>query len=244
MKKLSLLPVVLFIVMSCSKSDPEPNIFIDSATLDIKFDKEHQYVVMKGSETLSGTAVTWKSSDTLVGKIDNKGLFKGRKIGQTTITGQVDGKTVESKVTISPYSTLFKEPYLVFGSTAATIKANDKRTIVSDTPTSLTLSGENGTVRAAIYLFDNLKMKQVGLFFENSSAAVAEVTRFYNERYPAHGLVGTNAVFLSDDRTYGLIMSVNATLGYNVIYSPSTSGGRMPIANDLEDVYLNAMVKK
>jgi hypothetical protein len=231
MKKIYLLPILFLILSSCSKDkkdpEPEPTTFIDSATLDLKYDKQHQFIVTKGTEVLDGSTLKWSSSDTLVGKVDLKGNFKGRKIGTTTVTGTVNGKTVESKITITPYSTTFKEPYLGFGSDVATVKANETRKFITQLTSSLSFEGDNSKIRAVLYLLDaNNKMTSAGIFFENSSAMVTDVTTFFKERYPIYGSQDGVAVFFDDKNTIGIQLSANANLGFNAIYLPFLRTGR------------------
>lgn len=50
-----------------------------------------------------------------------------------------------------------------------------------------------------------------------------DVTTYFKERFPNHGLAGGNVVHLSDDRKYGIILSVNASLGFFAIYAIGNS---------------------
>ena len=235
MKRIYLLPLVL-LIFSCSKDkedSPEPTTFIDSATLELKYDKQHQFVVTKGTEVLDASTIKWNSSDTLVGKVDTKGNFKGRKIGTTTITGTINGKTVESKITITPYSSSFKEPYLGFGADISTVKSNETRKFIAELTSSLSFEGDNSKIRAVLYLLDtSKKMTSAGIFFENSSAMVTDVTTFYKERYPINGTKDGKVAFFNDENTVGVQLSVNADLGFNAIYLPYRRTGRVSIGFD------------
>ncbi len=115
MKKLVLIFAFSSIVWGCKKDDPTP-VTISDTQVALKYDQEHQFTLMRGTETVPPSEFSWKSSDEKVGTIDASGKFKGKRIGETTISGTSSGgESVSSQVTISPYSTLTKEPVLEFG---------------------------------------------------------------------------------------------------------------------------------
>ncbi len=53
MRKIYFLPLLFLIVTACSKkSDPEPDVTLDSPTLDLKYNATHQFALTKGARRL------------------------------------------------------------------------------------------------------------------------------------------------------------------------------------------------
>lgn len=220
---LFLLPVLLFV--SCSKDDPEPATTIDSATVELKYDKEHQYVLMKGTEKVDASTYTWKSSDTLVGKVDKTGKFIARKIGETTVTGTLAGKNVESKVTVTPYITSFKEPFQEFGATAGVVKTKETRKLLSETATILSYQGDNAKILSVRYLLDTGKMTAAAIIFGGSQAMADEVVTFYSERYPRNGALDEAIIFFNDEANKAIEIGFTETSDIYAVYSAFDSKG-------------------
>jgi len=220
---LFLLPVLLFV--SCSKDDPEPATTIDSATVELKYDKEHQYVLMKGTEKVDASTYTWKSSDTLVGKVDKTGKFIARKIGETTVTGTLAGKNVESKVTVTPYITSFKEPFQEFGATTAVVKTKETRKLLAETADYLAYEGESAKITSVQYELVTGKMTYAVIFFQTTQAIANEVITFYLERYPRNGETEEGAVFFNDGKDKAVELGIHPDYGLFAFYSPFDSKG-------------------
>jgi hypothetical protein len=224
MKIIYALAISIFVFTSCKKADPEPTfISMTDPILDVKYDQKNQY----GWIAKEGLPTIWKSSDEKVGTISADGRFSARKVGQTTVTLTIDGQTKESKVTVSPYMTFIIEPLVEFGSTIANVKSKEKRKLLQETDDLLVYEGENSKVKLISYYKQNGKITSALLLFENVTNTVMDVTTFFKERYPDNGLVGGNVVHLSDDRKYGITLSVNASLGFYAIYAVNNSGGRI-----------------
>jgi hypothetical protein len=244
MKRLLLLSLILF-SFSCSKEKndspkpivpPKPTVFIDSPTIDLKYNTSHQFVVTKGIEVLDPWTLKWSSSDTLVGIINKYGQFISRKIGTTIIKGTLDGDTVESKITVSPYITSFKEPYLGFGADIATIKTNETRKFITQLNNSLSFEGDNSKIRSVLYFLDaNSKMTSAGLFFEHSSTMIYDVTTFLRERYPNYGPKDYLTVFHDDNNTIEIQITISADLGFHAIYLPFVRTGKT--SSNINDTY-------
>ena len=232
MKNLFPFLIAVISLASCSKKDPEPGLIIDSPTIDLNYDKNHQFVLKKGTEDVFASTLKWRSSDEKVGTVDANGLFKGRKIGETTISGTADnGGIVESKVTIKPYVTIFTEPVTDFGSTIASVKSKEKRKMIGETADGMAFEGSLGSqTRAVMYLFTNGKLTSSLILFENSTSTVTTSSTFIKERYPDRVTDSGKVYILNDARTMAIIMSVDASLGYNALYMPYTKGGRMDAA--------------
>jgi hypothetical protein len=230
----NLLPLLLSVLIftSCSKKDPEPEIIIDAPTLDLKYDQQHQYALKKGSDDIFASTFTWKSSDDKVGTIDANGRFSARKIGVTIISGTESGTSVESKVTVSPRVTLFTEPVIEFGATKADIKSKEKRKLLQETDEGLAYEGQSGTqTRGVVYLFPGGKMSGAIMLFDNATSTATISSTFIKERYPDRETQDGKVYILNDERTMGIIMSVDADYGYMAMYLPFTPNGRIQGSN-------------
>ncbi|MBE9461846.1 Ig-like domain-containing protein [Dyadobacter subterraneus] len=232
MKKIYFLPLLFLVVTACSKkSDPEPDVTMDSPTLVLKYTDTHQFALSKGTTVVTPSTYTWKSSDTLVGKISKDGNFTARKIGKTTITATGDGKTLQSKITISPTSTLAAEPVTDWGATNTQIKAKEKRTLLSETAESIFFQGENAKISASGYVLQNGKLTSSALLLTTTQAVATEAVTFYQERYPDYGTLDSSIVFINDARTFGVLLGIDADLGLYAIYSPYDPNGRLTTAS-------------
>jgi hypothetical protein len=231
MKKLLLALISIAVLFACSKSkdkDPEPIVSIDAPTIELKYDKDHQFALKKGNEDIFASTFTWASSNEKVGKVDANGKFTARKIGEATVTGTgSNGAKVESKVTISPYVTIFVEPILEFGATMAAIKSKEKRKLLQETAEALAYEGAAGTqTRGVIYIFEKGKLQSAGILFDNSTATVQTSATFIKERYPDRMTQDNQVYILNDERTFGIVLGVDETFGYMGIYLPYPPGGR------------------
>lgn len=228
MRKIYFLPLLFLIVTACSKkSDPEPDVTLDSPTIDLKYNATHQFALSKGTTVVAPSTYSWKSSDTLVGKVSKDGNFTARKIGETTITATADGKTLQSKITVSPTSTLAAEPVTDWGATIAQIKTKEKRVLLSETTDNIFFKGENTKIAASGYVLENGKLTSSALLLTTTQAIANEALTFYQERYPDFGSLDSAVVFVNDARTFGVLLGVDADLGLYAIYSPYDPNGRL-----------------
>lgn len=224
---------ISFIVASCSKKDPKPGYKIDSETLSLHYDETHQFEITPGVPT---STTNWTSSDTTVGKIDQSGYFKAKKIGTVVIMGSSTDYTVKSTVTVVPYSTLCKEPFYVYNQNAATTKSQEFRTLTLQSATGLTYTGENSKLRNVLYAFENDKMTAAALLLSNSSDVISESYKFFNERYTAVD-EEDNVYLFTDNKSLVVGVSVDDTLGFNAIYVDYTllSGNSLK-AKELDEI--------
>lgn len=227
--------LVSFIIISCSKKDPKPVYKIDSENLSLYYDGSHQFEITSNGQTESPT---WSVSDTTVGKIDQSGYFKAKKIGTVVITGSTADYTVRSTVTVIPYSTMCKEPFYNFNQSIAATKNKEFRTLTLETETGLTYTGENNKIRNVLYAFENDKMQAAALLMRNSSDVVTESYKFFNERY-THLEAEDNVYFFTDNKNLVIGVSVDDTLGFNAIYIDYT----LLSENSLKDKKLDEIKK-
>ncbi|RYU93206.1 Ig-like domain-containing protein [Emticicia agri] len=215
MRKISVF--LLMLTIACTKKD-EPMVISDPV-IELKYDGKNQYTLKQGAETIDNSLIQWKSSDAQIGTIDQKGLFKGRKVGKTEVTAYTDKGSVKASVEIVPYFSTFTEPSVDFGQTKQSIKAKEKRKLLSETENTLLYEGENSKVEFVLYSFENNKMTVCGPVFVTSSTIVKEVGTFLLERYPLAGSVDGNVIFLHDSKTYGIFLTVIDDYGLAAIYT-------------------------
>jgi hypothetical protein len=145
---------------------------------------------------------------------------------------------VESTVKITPYTTFITEPIIQFGVDAATIKGKEKRKLSTlSTADLIVYEGENTNVRYVVYVIENAKVTGSAILFTSTNAVLTESTTFYKERYPNIDASDSEVYILNDEETFGIILSVDADLGYNAQYVPYKKGGR-------KDLNMNLKIQK
>lgn len=222
MKKvfLFLLPVLVF---SCTEK--EQFITLTDTHVTIFYDGSKQLSVNYSTDELKSNVYNYTTSDSTVVKVSQSGLVSGVSIGSAIVKiTSKDGKyTDECSFTVSPKSTLYKEPYVVFGSSISTVKSNESRTIYSETATSIIYTDTDIDVRNVMYLFENAKSTSALVTLTQTSAISAEVTTFLKERYQYLGV--SNGVYYFKDRKTGIAaaLQVNINFGLSVMYLPANS---------------------
>jgi hypothetical protein len=227
-KQITLLFLISITFAACSKKeDAKPTYTISQTAVSLNYDKQHQYTVKEGSNNVSPSTLTWTSSDETVGTISASGLFKAKKIGETTIKAEGSGHTVISDITVTPYSTLCIEPDFTFGSSKAIIKGKEKRVLSSEIENSLLYTGENSKLRHVMYVFENNQLSGSVLLMANSEAVMEEGLKFFLERYTFLGNSDNILIFSG----VGVVIGVNYTteLGFHAMYIKQTSASTMSI---------------
>lgn len=213
--------ICAFLITGCSKSNDGPNYQIDQKEVSMYYDDTHQFKVTSGSTTMNTSSDPWKSSDESVGTIDGHGLFTAKKIGTTTITCKSTSFDVVAEVSVTPYSTLCVEPVVDFGTSIASVKSKEKRTIVSEVSGGVLYKGENSKVRNVMYVFEDGGLKASLLMINGANAVIEESAKFLAERYTFEGTSDNVYIFSSDKVIIGV--SVNETFGYHALYIKNTT---------------------
>lgn len=198
---------------------------IDKSELELYYNQTHQFEVSQANVRQNATNFSWNSSDVSVGTVDASGLFKGKKIGTTTITGSSGKSRITAEVTIKPYITLCKEPVLEFGLTSAAIKSKESRTLVDEDGDGLHFKGENANVRAIIYTMKNGKMDNAAILLKNDNALISSATTFLKERYTFVGTAEAVAYF-SNGKNITPTIGNDKTLGLFILYLNVTKSAR------------------
>jgi len=248
MRKLSIFLLLSVLAFSCSKDkDPEPDVVLSDAVLKLNYDKTHQYTLTKGTETVTGSTFKWSSSDTLIGVVNQSGKFTARRIGTTTVKAiSSDGKaTLESRVTIDPYSTLCIEPFKDFKATQAAIKGKEKRTVVKEDTATIAYTGENAKIRGVQYFFTKNALQSSILLFTESDPVLDEAVTFLSERYEFLG-EENGIYYLSDGKVVvGFLEDINlGIMAFYIPYEPSglrtalpaSEGGKILFKSKLRDI--------
>lgn len=226
MRKLYLFLFLAALSVSCSKDkEAEPAIVLSDSDLKLHYDDTHQFALTKGTEAVSATTFKWTSSDTIVGKVDQNGKFTGRRIGQTTIkAASTDGKTtLQSKVTIDPYSTLCVEPVTDFKANQAAVKAKEKRTVLQEDTATIVYKPENAKLRGVAYGFRKNALIQSALIFTESKAVLDEAALFLAERYEELG--EEDGFYFYTDNKVVVVVTDDETIGFVALYNPYPVGG-------------------
>ncbi len=180
MKKvfLFLLPML---ILSCSEK--EQIITLSDTSVTIFYDGTKQLSVNYSSDELKSITYNYTSSDPTIVSVSKTGLVSGVSIGTATVKiTSTDGKySDECAFTVSTKSTLYKEPYTVFGSFISSVKSRETRTLYSETTTTLTYTDLNSNVRNVIYLFENERSKSALVMLTQTPNIASEVPTFLLE---------------------------------------------------------------
>ncbi|MBE9462435.1 Ig-like domain-containing protein [Dyadobacter subterraneus] len=214
--------------VSCSK-EAEPESKIDSDVVELKYNQSHQFVIKKGNEILPGSSFNWNSSDDNVGTISTDGNFKARKIGSSTITARLKDQTFKSRIIVSEYSSLVREPDFQFGQDKATTKLITNKFLTQESENVLIYNG-GPSLNRIIYIFEYDNLVGVIMDFADTEAVEKEVTLFYKERYPivASTENSNDSIFINDERDKAIRLTRNESLGFYAAYGKITAvNGRL-----------------
>lgn len=176
-----LVVILAFTLLGCpfSKNDPEPD-FVELNTPPIYWRGTYQFSMYNDP-----SAYQWVVKDTLVGNIDDAGLFTARKIGETIVSAtSPEGKTENYKIKVSPFVNFFRDPHVAFGDSKDKVKSYEKRTILSQDANTLEYIPESKKISNIIYSFDNAKLSFVSLLFPASFGSGGNDLVYIAERYP------------------------------------------------------------
>lgn len=229
MKHLFLGITCLYVLISCGKDqDNAPPITLDQDQLELHYDQTHQFKLKQGTGELKASQYRWTSSNEYVGTVYD-GDFKAEQIGETTITASSkDGKKQwTSKVTVVPYSTLYREPVTDFSLTPEQVKSKETREVREQSATVTTYKGENSKTWAIRYNFTAGKLSSATVLLMDSQDIANEGSRFLDERYKYVGEFNGASVF-TDEKTVTIRYQYTNDYGLMVQYSPYVKGGRLP----------------
>lgn len=228
MKKafLFLLPLFIF---SCTEK--EQFITLSNTNVTMFYDGTKQLSLNYSSDELKSKTYNYSSSDPTIVSVSSTGLVSGVSIGTAIIkVTSTDGKySDECTFTVSPKSTLYKEPYTVFGSTISTVKSNETRTLYGETTTGLIYTDTDADVRNVIYLFESGKSTFAIVMLTETTSVATEVTTFLMERYNYLGVSSSVYIFKDRQTENGVALTVDENFGLCVMYMPPTSSSSVQI---------------
>ena len=216
MKKILLMLVSVGILAGCGKDSAEPKIAINQNEVKLKFDQDFSFKIENSSE------VKWSSSDSFVGEIDANGVFEAKHIGESIITGDVNGEKLTAKVIVEPYVTDIIEPFLEFGASKAEIKNFEKRNLEAETASAMMYEGQGENEDYVFYSMNPTKLQGSIISFNISSSIATILGRFYGERYSYIGTDDEILYFQSKDKNYVIGISDDDTFGLNAAYFPNS----------------------
>lgn len=199
MKKLFLFLLPVFIV-SCTE-EGELFITLSDKSATMFYDGTKQLTIHYGSNSLKSKTYNYTTSDSTIVSVSKTGLVSGVSIGTATIkVASTDGKYSDECVfRVSPKSTLYTEPYTVFGSTISTVKSKEAREVSheiiipnvapnqNDTTIYVVYTDTNPNVTGVWYSFKNGKLIYAGVNIRRSQSSATEVSTFLAERYKYFG---------------------------------------------------------
>ena len=161
-----ILVAIISLFVSCSKEKEEPDTDVDNITL---------YVGKTKDLGINGDFLS--SDNSFIASVGNDGVVKGNHIGSTIINTRK--KRIPTTV-IGMYH-LYDDPVVEWGCSQSTVRAKQKQgTLVSATETGLTYKNA-GSATAVGYVFENGKLKSVGVVLEPKYAST--IADHLMERY-------------------------------------------------------------
>ncbi|HJV77365.1 MAG TPA: Ig-like domain-containing protein, partial [Paludibacter sp.] len=216
-------------VFSCTEK--QEFITLSDTSVTILYDGSKQLTVNYSSDALKSKTYNYSSSDSTIVSVSKTGLVSGVSIGTATVkVSSSDGKyTDDCNFTVSSKSTLYKEPYTVFGSTILTVKSKEARTLSKETATALLYTDTDPNVRYVMYLFESGKSTSTAVLLTQTTSIATEVPTFLFERYKYLGASGGYYIYKDRKSGIGVALTVDATLGLCVIYTTPTSSSSVQI---------------
>lgn len=207
-----------FIFTSCSSGDDD-KFSISEKNLTLHFEE---------TEQLSATATAdWKSENDFVAKVNSNGLVEGNHVGKTNIIATSTDGSAKCEVEVVPVYSTYKEPFLEFGASKATVKSKETRKLYNENSEIITYEGENSNVKLVGYNFDD-NGKLSGVAVAVSFASTSEVTKFLLERYqPVTEEDGVYVFINNNINDYTMFVTLSVESSYiGIVYLPKSSKSR------------------
>lgn len=232
MKQLFLFLLLVLAIAACKKSEEAQQIqpvMLDKTDVQLHYDETYPFKLTQGGKGVDATTYTWVSKDTLVGKIDAKGVFYGNHIGETAVTGtSKDGKTkLEAKVTVVPKTTMFKMPVIEFGTSKANVKSKETRVMLKDSVDRLTYQPENTKIRRVIYDFENAALTASYVLPGETDELIKEALTYLDERF-VYLDQDNVAYYFQVSPTVAAAIFREQTFGVTIAFFAYKKGGRLP----------------
>ena len=169
---------------------------------------------------------TYESENDLIATVSTEGLITAKCIGETNIVvkNSKKGFTAKCKVTVTPKYSMYKEPYLVFGSTKATIKNYEKRSLGNETATTLIYGGENSQIVGVAYGFENTAFTFALCSIPKDYTEL--LLNYLRERYQYIGVLDGDFYFKSIDNKIAIKVDFFTYSTIAVIYAPNPNSAK------------------
>ncbi len=223
MKKTILALFLISVLLSGCKKDDPPSINLDKTVLILHHD-EADTLTLSIYPDQSCTWSTLDSNVAIVTQVGLKGIVKGVRIGNTTISVKSlsSDLTATCNVALIPQSLLYQEPFYVYGESKSYIKSQEKRALEDESNDALLYKGESYNVRYVMYSFENSKLNLADVMLTSSDYIVESVKTFLDERYIYVGYSDGVAIY-TDNKGTVLGLNYDTTLGLNILYFTSRS---------------------
>ena len=176
--------MLLMLFVSCKKED---YIAFRDLSVAMHYDEQKQLALIFSSEELRSLNYTYQSSDEYIASVSDSGLVSGVSIGKVVVTAtSSDGKHKTScKVVVEPKSKLYKDPFMGWGATKATVKKAETRRIKSESPTEILYQGEYNYIAFVFYIFNtsDTLLRYSGIKIGKPEIVLNNIFEFLNERY-------------------------------------------------------------
>lgn len=174
----------LMLFVSCKKED---YISFQELSVAMHYDEQKQLTLSFSSNELSALDYTYQSSDENIASVSDSGLVSGVSIGTVIITAtSPDGQyKAACTVVVEPKSKIYREPFMGWGATKATVKKNETRRIKSESPIDVLYYGEYNYIAYVFYNFDNSDtlLQYSGIKIGKPEIVINNIFEFLNERY-------------------------------------------------------------
>ena len=208
MKRNSIFLLVLIVgLYSCEKD--LKSIHLDRSDITMHYNDTAQLsVTFSPSDVDVEPIFVWSSDNENVVTVDDTGLLKGVRIGETNVLVKTsDEKFLDScKVIIEPVIHLYAEPIYELGKSVSYIKSKVTRELLVENPNVLIYKGYTDNVTYVMYVFESDKLTSVTVLLKEG--LMEQATTFLKERYGFHDN-------LNDVTNYLVNQNVLAGLSYD-----------------------------
>lgn len=167
MKKVFLFLTVIMSVVTLSSCDPDDEVDIPDQTLKVG---ETFTIPHDGS---------WTSTNNYIAEV-NGNVVNAVRVGEV----KIKKKKSSFRLTVNPNITLFKDPYLKFGSDSASVDWAMRDFVLIAFMDDGTLYYADATTHVIYsYAFENAKLKLSVVLVPESNASEQQMNQYLNERY-------------------------------------------------------------
>lgn len=203
----------------CSKKAEEVLLSLNTNEITLKPNQTFNLVV---SPDASGCV--FRSDNDTIAEVYSTGEIIARKVGETNVyvTNSEKGYHEVCKVTVTPEYTMYREPYLGFGTSKENIKFYETRQIADENDSTILYTGENSFIDSLAYSFEN--SAYTSCICGIPSDQVGLLDHYLSERYIYIGYIDVNLIARRtiNGKAY-VVTQVYSSSEILVYYFPKTS---------------------